>query len=114
MSSSSRKERPSLVEAGDTQAVSGPGVVEELGEPGALGAFSRGDIGEDAPWRRPRAGGRAGRIGVLLAGGHAGVAQRVAEAGWRRTYQYRPFPGRLREACRGCRSAELKRLFNGP
>ena len=71
---------PESVEAGDTQAVSGPGVVEELGEPGALGAFSRGDIGEDANGAGLEQAVALG-FGVLLAGGHAGVAQRVAGPG---------------------------------
>ena len=35
------------VEAGHAQPVSGSGVVDELGEPGAVRALSGGDVGED-------------------------------------------------------------------
>ena len=52
-------------------------MVEELGEPGTLETLSGDDVGEhanDAGFEQTVALG----VGVLFAGGYAGVAQRVA------------------------------------
>ena len=64
------------VEAGDAEAIAWSGMVDELGEPGAVRARSGGDVGEHAD----RAGlGQAVALSVrvLLPGGHAGIAEDV-------------------------------------
>ena len=65
------------VEADHAQPVAGSGVVDELGKTGAVRALSGGDVGEDTDG----AGLEqtvALSVRVLLAGGYAGIAQRVA------------------------------------
>jgi len=52
-------------------------MVEELGEPWAIGALSGGDIGEDANGIGLEQAAAPG-VGALLVGGYAGVAQRVS------------------------------------
>ena len=68
------------VEPGDAQAVTGSGVVDELGQTGAVRALSGGDVGEDADGARFE---QAVSLGVeaLVSGRDAGVAQRVAGTG---------------------------------
>ena len=70
------------VEADDAEAIARSGVVDELGEPGAVRARSGGDVGEHADC----AGlGQAVALSVrvLLAGGDAGIAKDVSTAlGW--------------------------------
>ena len=65
------------VEASDAQAVSGPGVVDELGEPGTLETLSGDDVGEH-PDRAGLDEACVLRLRVLVVRGHAGVAQGVA------------------------------------
>ena len=71
---------PQAVEASDAQAVAGPGVVDELGEPGAIKTLSGDDVGEH-PDRAGLDEARVLRLRVLFVGGDAGVAQGVAGSG---------------------------------
>ena len=103
---------PQTVEASNAQAISGPGMVDELGESGAVKTPSGDDVGE-YPGRAGLDEARVLGLWVLVVGGHPGVAQRVAGTGGDgRTIS--SLSGRCRGPCRGCRSAGLNRLFNGP
>ena len=65
------------VKASDAEAVARSGMVDELGEPGAVRARSGGDVGEHTD----RAGlGQAVELSIriLLPGGHAGIAEDVS------------------------------------
>ena len=80
VSSSSLSERPEPVEANDAQAVTGSGVIDEFGEAGAIEAFARDDVGEDANGAGLDETGALG-VEVLVVGRDAGVAKGVAGAG---------------------------------
>ena len=67
------------VEANDAQAVTGSGVIDELGEAGALEALARDDVGEDADGAGLDEPGALG-VEVLVVGRDACVAKGVASA----------------------------------
>ena len=67
------------VEADDAEAIARSGLVNKLGEPGAVRARSRGDVGEHAD--RPGLGQTVAlSVRVLLPGGDAGIAKDVSAA----------------------------------
>ena len=70
------------VEANDAVAVTGSGVIDELGQGRAVEALTRDDVGEDANGARLNEPVALG-VGVLVVGRDASVAQGVAHAGHR-------------------------------
>ena len=71
---------PQPVEPGDAEPIPGPGMVDELGEAGALESFSGHDVDEHpdgAGFDEPD----SLALEVLVVGEHARVTQRVASAG---------------------------------
>ena len=70
---------PQAVESGDAQAIPGPGVVDELGQAGPVEALSRDGVGEHPDGAGLDEAGSLG-IGVLVVGGDASVARRIARA----------------------------------
>ena len=64
------------------RAVTGSGVIDELGEGRAVEALTRDDVGEDANGARLNEPVALG-VGILVVGRDASVAQGVAHAGHR-------------------------------
>ena len=71
---------PEAVEAGDTEAVAGTGMVDELAQPGALELSSGDHVAKDA-----NSAGVAQPVflagDILVSGRYAGIAENIATAG---------------------------------